>query len=158
MIIHCISSFPVTLNFSHVDLIHSLSVLLSTYCTYLGYTFTHKVVSATLCSRDSHQHYPLLPHLITSSPHHLITHTHSPTHTHTHAHCQIHPIFERSLCLPKQNVSSALAEGQSYITSPVLPLYVAGVLAAFPKVGTQSYISCMYIYTANISTYCMSTH
>lgn len=35
----------VTLSFSHVDLIHSLSVLLSTYCTYLGDTFTHKVVS-----------------------------------------------------------------------------------------------------------------
>jgi hypothetical protein len=30
-------------------------------------------------------------------------------------------------------VSSALAEGHSYVTSPVLPLYLAGVLAAFPK-------------------------
>jgi hypothetical protein len=78
----------VTLRFSHVDLIHSISVLLSTYCTYLGETFTHKV---------------------------------------------IRPVFERDLSLPKQNVSSALADGQSYITSPVLPLYVAGVLATFPK-------------------------
>ena len=54
---------------------------------------------------------------------------------------QIHPIFEKDLTLPKQNVSSALAEGQSYITSPVLPLYVAGVLATFPKVDAHVFFS-----------------
>jgi hypothetical protein len=78
----------VTLDLSEVDLVHSLAVLISTYCTYLGYTFTHKV---------------------------------------------IHPMFEKNLSLPKQNVSSALADGRSYVTSPVLPIFVAGVLAAFPK-------------------------
>ena len=50
---------------------------------------------------------------------------------------QIRPVFEKDLSLPKHNVRSALAEGQSYITSPVLTLYVAGVLATFPKVHIQ---------------------
>ncbi len=40
----------VVLGFSQSELVHSLVVLLSTYCTHLGHTFTHTVVSKELCN------------------------------------------------------------------------------------------------------------
>ena len=45
--VYCIcSSLPIaTVGFSQPELIHSLCMLLTTYCTHLGHTFTHKTVS-----------------------------------------------------------------------------------------------------------------
>lgn len=78
----------VALGFSQWELMHSIATLLATYCTYLGYTFTHKV---------------------------------------------IRPFFENTLTLPKQNPASALADGRAHLATPVLPIYVSGVLATFSK-------------------------
>ena len=117
----------VTLDLSEVDLVHSLAVLISTYCTYLGYTFTHKVVSQCILFSVTHLTIgpPCFKLVNPSSDQYSIS---------LSLHSQIHPMFEKNLSLPKQNVSSALADGRSYVTSPVLPIFVAGVLAAFPKV------------------------
>ena len=117
----------VTLDLSEVDLVHSLAVLISTYCTYLGYTFTHKVVSQCILFSVTHLTIglPCFKLVNPSSDQYSIS---------LSPHSQIHPMFEKNLSLPKQNVSSALADGRSYVTSPVLPIFVAGVLAAFPKV------------------------
>ncbi len=48
---------------------------------------------------------------------------------------QIRPYFERCLKLPKHNPGAALAENKTQLTTAVLPIYVAGVLGCFHKVG-----------------------
>ena len=48
---------------------------------------------------------------------------------------QLKPYFERSLKLPKQNPGAALAEGKTNLTTPVLPIYVSGILSCFKEVG-----------------------
>jgi hypothetical protein len=48
---------------------------------------------------------------------------------------QLKPYFERSLKLPKQNPGAALAEGKTNLTTPVLPIYVSGILSTFKEVG-----------------------
>jgi len=40
-----------TVGFSQPELIHSLCMLLTTYCTHLGHTFTHKTVSSSKQNR-----------------------------------------------------------------------------------------------------------
>ena len=40
-------SDAVTLGYSQSELVHSLAVLLSNYCSYFGHTFTHAMVYAT---------------------------------------------------------------------------------------------------------------
>ena len=155
-----------------MDLIHSISVLLSTYCTYLGETFTRKVVRETehqsntdssrsvhkYSSRAQQQLFFSYVFKLTTSFHSLYLYLSKPlTLSISRMKCslslppslftQIRPVFEKDLSLPKQNVSSALAEGQSYITSPVLTLYVAGVLATFPKVHIQ------YVHSAENTAY-----
>ena len=47
---------------------------------------------------------------------------------------QLKPYFERSLKLPKQNPGAALAEGKTNLTTPVLPIYVSGILSCFKEV------------------------
>ena len=49
---------------------------------------------------------------------------------------QIRPFFENTLALPKQNPASALADGRAHLATPVLPIYVSGVLAIFSKAST----------------------
>ena len=35
--------------------------------------------------------------------------------------------------LPKHNPGSAIADGHTHLTTPVLPVYISGVLAVFDK-------------------------
>ena len=53
---------------------------------------------------------------------------------------QLKPYFERSLKLPKQNPGAALAEGKTNLTTPVLPIYVSGILSCFKEVGDSYFI------------------
>jgi len=46
---------------------------------------------------------------------------------------QIKPFFEKQLMLPKHNPGSAIADGHTHLTTPVLPVYISGVLAVFDK-------------------------
>ena len=57
---------------------------------------------------------------------------------HTHTHTQIKPFFEKQLSLPKHNPGAAIAEGHTHLTTPVLPIYVSGVLASFDKASPSS--------------------
>lgn len=127
----------VALGFSQPELVHRLTILLSSYCIYLGHTYTHTVVS--------------------THPHTHIVHT-PPAHTLCHVTCsllQIVPFFEVCLKLPSQNAGSALAEGHTKVTTPVLAAYLAGVLSTFTKVTTPTPT---YPHTCTYSHTCTCTH
>lgn len=52
---------------------------------------------------------------------------------HSYTHISVKPYFERCLKIPKHNPGAALAEGKTQLTTPVLPIYVSGVLGCFQK-------------------------
>ena len=106
--------YVVKLGFFQSELIHSLAVLLSNYCSYFGHTFTHNVVS-----NNSGTYKYMYPLSLILSLFFLF---------------QLKPYFERSLKLPKQNPGAALAEGNTNLTTPVLPIYVSGILSCFKEV------------------------
>ena len=84
----------VILGFSQSELVHSLAVLLSNYCSYFGHTFTHAVVGSVT---NSHWNLSLYNgfHLCSDFPFHIrdsrecrgfILHTHAELHVLTKHH------------------------------------------------------------------------
>jgi len=57
---------------------------------------------------------------------------------------QIKPFFEKQLMLPKHNPGSEIADGLTHLTTPMLPVYISGVLAVFDKA------SCKFSYSIQL--------